>query len=171
MSPRSLLFISLLALIAPIPSTAQARVLRPPGDGWVWVPPTYRTVYERVWQEPVYQSVTETVWVTDQWGWRTVGSWEGGAWVERPVWTLICPAHYETRTRQVLISPGGWVYRARQELVSPGHWEWRGLVMPAPAPGPWPTPVPPVRPPPRPAGLEPFSPLWEWPDDSKPAGR
>jgi hypothetical protein len=141
---------------------------RPPGDGWVWVPPTYRTVYERVWQEPVYREVTEQAWVPDEYGWRTVDCWEDGTLVRRQVWTVVRPGYWTTVTRRELVSPGGWVYRARRELVTPGHWEWRGGVEPPP-PTPIPQPAPRPTPAPRPPGLEPFSPLWEWPDD-KPKG-
>jgi hypothetical protein len=147
------------------------RPPRPPGDGWVWIPPTYRTVYERVWQEPVYRTVTEQVWVPDEYGWRTVDCLENGVIVRRQVWTLIRPGRFETQTRTVLVSPGGWVDRARRELVTPGHWEWRGPVPPpppVPLPQPWPQPIPPrPAPSPRPPALEPFSPLWEWPDEKR----
>jgi hypothetical protein len=166
------------ALVAPVLSYAQSadarqrlqtmfpiprppRVPAPPGDFWVWVPPTYRTVYDRVWQPPGVQTVTETVWVPDRYGWRTVCYWEGGQYVQRQEWGVVSPAHWETRTRQVH-TPGQWVMVPRQELISGGHWEWRG---PTPAP-PAPTPTPqPRTPAPRPSGLEPFSPLWEWPDE------
>src|SRR4051794_7931786 len=63
----------------------------PPGDGYVWVPPTYhtvhrqiwvpptyQTVYGQVWCEPVYQTVTEQVWIPEQYGWRPTTTWEGG---------------------------------------------------------------------------------------------
>ena len=140
---------------------------RPPGDGWVWVPPTYRTVYERVWQEPVYRTVTEQVWVPDEYGWRTVDCLEDGVILRRQVWTLVRPGYFTTQTRTVLVSPGGWVDRARREMVTPGRWEWRGPVAP-PAPVPLPRPVPPpATPSPRPPGLEPFSPLWEWPEAAR----
>jgi hypothetical protein len=147
--------------IMPIP-----RPPRPPGDGWVWVPPVYRTVLERVWREPIYRTITEQVWVPDEYGWRDADCWEDGAYVRRQVWTLIRPGYYTTQTRRILISPGGWIERPRRELVTPGHWEQRGA--PTPPPIPWPQPQPPHTPTPRPPGLEPFSPLWEWPDD-KPA--
>lgn len=138
---------------------------RPPGDGWVWVPPTYRTVYERVWQEPVYRTITEQVWVPDEYGWREVDCLENGAIVRRQVWTVIRPGYFTTQTRQILISPGGWIDRPRRELITPGHWEWRGTPTPPPAPWPQPLPRPPHTPAPRPPGLEPFSPLWEWPEE------
>lgn len=137
----------------------------PPGDGWVWIPPTYKTVYDRVWTEPVYQTVSENIWVGDQYGWRTVCYWEDGQYVQRQEWVLISPGHYETRTRQVLISPGGWTWGPKLEVITPGHWEWRGTTPPPPQ-QPWPMPrTPTVRPP----ELQPFSPLWDWPADSKPA--
>lgn len=140
----------------------------PPGDGWVWIPPTFRTVYDRVWSEPVYQTVRETAWVPEEYGWRTACYWEGGQYVQRQEWTITSPAHYETRTHQVQVSPGGWSYVPRREMITPGHWEWRGTT-PPPPPQPWPvpTPTPPHTPTTRPPGLEPFSPLWDWPADSK----
>ena len=107
----------------PIPRPLPPVPPRPPGDGWVWVPPTYRTVYERVWQEPVYREVTEQAWVPDEYGWRTVECWEDGTLVRRQVWTVVRPGYGSTVTRRELVSPGGWVYRARRELVTPGHWE------------------------------------------------
>jgi hypothetical protein len=143
--------------IIPIPRPVPPR---PPGDGWVWVPPTYRTVYERVWQDPVYRTITEQVWVSDEYGWREVDCLENGVIVRRQVWTVIRPGYFTTQTRRVLISPGGWIDRARRELVTPGHWEWRGTPIPPPPPAPWPQPPPPHIPAPRPPGLEPFSPLW-----------
>jgi len=136
----------------------------PPGEGWVWVPPVYRTVYTRVWQAPVYQTITENVWVPDRYEWQTVCILEDGQYVERQVWVLV-PGHYETQTRRVMVSAGGWNLVPRQEMVSPGHWEWRGRPAPMP-PIPQPLPQPHVSNP-RPPGLEPFSPLWEWPADSK----
>jgi len=152
-------------MFMPIP-----RPPRPPGDGWVWVPPVYRTVVERVWRDPVYRTITEQVWIPDEYGWRDADCWEDGVYVRRQIWTLIRPGYYTTQTRQLLISPGGWTDRARRELVPPGHWEHPGT--PQPPPIPWPHPLPQPQPPhthtPRPPGLEPFSPLWEWPDD-KPA--
>ncbi|MDB5321667.1 MAG: hypothetical protein JWN40_3298 [Phycisphaerales bacterium] len=174
------IFVALIAILVPAVSFAQGRPpttsLRsamfpnprpphppfPPGDGWIWIPPTYRTVYERIWQPPTYQTVTETLWITDQYGWRTICTWEGGQYVQRQEWVLI-PAHYETRTRQILVSPGAWTWGPRQELVTPGHWERIGPIHP-PVPVPFPQPQPPTA---RPPGLEPFSPLWEWPADKK----
>jgi hypothetical protein len=173
-----IVFVALIAILIPAVSFAQNQPpttsLRsamfpnprpphplPPGDGWVWIPPTYRTVYERIWQPPTYQTVTETLWITDQYGWRTICTWEGGQYVQRQEWVLI-PAHYETRTRQILVSPGAWTWGPRQ-LVSPGHWERVGPIHPT-VPVPFPQPQPPTA---RPPGLEPFSPLWEWPADKK----
>ncbi len=126
----------------------------PPGDGWVWVPPVYRTVYGRIWREPVYQTITETVWVPDQYAWVTICTSENGQPVQRQQWVLI-PAHQETRTRQILVTSGGWTWGTHQELVTPGHWERIDVQLPQPQP--------PHTPAPRPPGLEPFSPLWEWP--------
>ena len=137
----------------------------PPGDGWVWVPPTYRTVYDRIWQPPTYQTITENVWISDQYRWQTICTWENGQPVQRQEWVLVS-AHYETRTRQIQVSPGGWTWGPRQELVTPGHWEHVGPIPPHPGPVPFPQPQP--QPPnTRPPGLEPFSPLWEWPADKK----
>lgn len=147
--------------------SAQRRLMpipgpRPPGPGWVWVPPVYRTVWERVWREGAYRPVNETVWVPDQYGWRTVCYWDGTQYVERQEWGVTVPAHYEMRSRQEWV-PGRWEWVERRELVTPGHWEWRGM-----GPSPRPDPVPPDhRPAPRPPGLEPFSPLWEWPQEKK----
>jgi hypothetical protein len=152
--------------LIPIPRPVPPMPPRPPGDGWVWVPPTYRIVYERVWQEAVYREVTEPVWVPDEYGWRTVECWEDGVSVHRQVWTVVRPGYWGTQTRRELVSPGGWVYRERRELVTPGHWEWRGGVE-GPVPVPLPQPMPPRTPAARPPGLEPFSPLWEWPEDKK----
>jgi hypothetical protein len=140
---------------------------RPPGDGWVWVPPVYRTVYERVWQEAVYETITEQVWVPEEYGWRTVDCWEDGVYVRRQAWTVVRPGYFTTQTRRVQVSPGGWVDRARRELVTPGHWERRGTPVPPPIPWPQPLPQPPHVPAPRPPGLEPFSPLWEWPEEKR----
>jgi hypothetical protein len=148
--------------LIPVPAP-RPPIPAPPGRGWVWVPPVYRTVYTRTWRPPVYQTVTENVWIPDRYDWQTVCTWENGQYVQREAWVLI-PGHFETQTRQVMISPGWWTLAPRQELVSPGHGEWRG---PAPMPPPVPQPTPPVTPAPRPPGLEPFSPLWEWPPDSK----
>lgn len=131
----------------------------PPGEGWVWVPPVYRTVSDWVWRDGHYQTVTQRVWVPDQYGWRTVCYWENGRWVQRQEWVLISPGHYETRTNRVWIE-GGWRWETRQELVTPGRWEWRGYTPP-------PVVIPQPRPSPRPPELAPFSPLWEWPEDSK----
>jgi hypothetical protein len=151
--------------IMPIPRPIPPR---PPGDGWVWVPPTYRTVYERVWQEPIYQTITEQVWVPEEYGWQTTDCWENGTYVRRQVWTIVRPGYFTAQTRRVLVSPGGWVQRARRELVTPGHWEWIGTPTPPPPPPiPWPQPQPPHVPAPRPPGLEPFSPLWEWPAENR----
>ena len=145
-------------IAAPFPR----RLPPPPGDGWVWIPPTYRTVYGRVWTEPVYQTVTETVWAPEQYGWRTVCYWENGQYVQRQEWVLISPGHFERRSHQVMISPGGWTWGPRLEVVTPGHWEWRGTTPPPPPVAPTP-----FTPAPRPPGLEPFSPLWEWPAGSE----
>jgi hypothetical protein len=168
---RNAAVVALLALLLLLPEFSQAQNLQrsgfiavprrpipaPPGDGWVWVPPVYRTVYGRIWREPVYQTVTENVWISDQYVWRTICTWENGQPVERQAWVLI-PAHQETRTRQILVTPGGWTWGSHQELVTPGHWERIGV-----GPVPPPQPQPPHTPAPRPPGLEPFSPLWEWP--------
>jgi len=179
---------AMMPLPRPIPA--------PPGPGWVWIPPVYRTVvrevwvppttrtvYDRVWTGPVYQTVTDRVWVPDQYGWRKVTVFENGQSVERYEWVLTAPGHHETCTRQVLVSSGGWSYvprqeeitpghyerRAVQEMVTPGHWEYRGpgpVPMPPLPPLPGLPPVPPVTGG-RPPGLEPFSPLWDWPADTK----
>jgi hypothetical protein len=182
---RNLFLVALAATLAPTMSLAQDQqtsdasvkmyilphprpIPAPPGDGWVWIPPTYRTIYDRVWTQPVYRTVTETVWIPDQFGWRTTCYWENGQYVQREEWTLLTPAHAETRTHQIQISPSGWTWVTRQEVVTPGHWEWRGTTPPPPPqPQPWPQPMPPHGPTTRPPGLEPFSPLWEWPADSK----
>jgi hypothetical protein len=172
-------FVALIAIVLPTVAFAQSAPLTglqrsqmfpnprpphpiPPGDGWVWVPPTYRTVYDRIWLPPTYQTITQDVWVPDRYDWRTICTWEGGQYVQRQEWVLI-PGHYETQTRQILISPGRWTWGPRQELVTPGHWERIGP-MPHPEPVPFPRPQPPTG---RPPGLEPFSPLWEWPTDKK----
>lgn len=135
----------------------------PPGEYWVWVPPTYHTVYPRIWQPPSIRTVTETVWIPDRTGWRTVCYWDNGQYVQRQEWGVLVPGHFETRTRDVE-TPGQWVTVPRRELIAPGHWEWRGPGLP---PGP---PGPPTSPPVssgRPPGLEPFSPLWEWPEEKR----
>ena len=182
MIAKLIIAIALSSFLLPISSQAQdasqrssliaippRRLPPPPGEGWVWVPPTYRTVYDRVWSEAVYQTITENVWVPDQYGWRTVYCWEDGHYVQHQEWVLITPGHYDTCMRRILVSPGGWSYVPRQELLTPGHWEWRGPTPPPPPFPPHPAPVPPPFPPStRPPELQPFSPLWEWPADSKP---
>jgi len=145
-------------MFMPIP-----RPPHPPGDGWIWVPPTYRTVYDRIWQPPAYQTITENVWISDQYRWLTICTSEDGLPVQRQEWVLI-PGHYETRTHQIQTSPGGWTWGPRRELVTPGHWEYVRPIPPHPVPAPFPAPQPPTT---RPPGLEPFSPLWEWPADKK----
>jgi hypothetical protein len=137
----------------------------PPGDGWIWIPPTYRTVYQRVWQPPVYQTVNQSVWIPDRYEWITICPGDVGLDVQNGQWVLI-PGHYEIQTMNVEVSPGRWTYVARQQLITPGHWEHRGVI-PGPPPMPLPLPQPPHVPGPRSPGLEPFSPLWEWPADSK----
>jgi len=131
-----------------------------PGDGWVWIAPTYRTVYERVYQEGHYQLTHERIWVPEQCGWRTICVWESGQWVERKEWVVITPGYWSNQPRQIWV-PGGWTMRARTIEVSPGRWEWRG---PGIEPGPMPLPTPRPDPTTRPPELKPFSPLWEWPD-------
>jgi hypothetical protein len=174
-------FVALIAMLIPTVASAQGgsvtglqpaqmfpnphssrRIMPPPGDdGWVWVPPTYRTVYDRIWQPPTYQTVTENIWISDQYRWLTICTSEDGQPIQRQEWVLV-PAHYEARTRQIQVSPGGWTWGPRQELVTPGHWERVGPIPPHPVP--FPQPQPPTS---RPPGLEPFSPLWEWPPDKK----
>jgi hypothetical protein len=177
-----IVFVALIAMLLPTVASAQASsaaglqraqmfpnprpprpIPAPPGDGWVWVPPVYRTVYDRIWQPPTYQTITENVWISDQYRWQTICTWEDGQPVQRQEWVLV-PAHYETRTRQIQTSPGGWTWGPRQELVTRGHWEYVGPIPPHPVPPPFPQPQPPTT---RPPGLEPFSPLWEWPADKK----
>lgn len=180
---RKLLFIALLALLAvSAPARVHAQVATqkssldarfipippsrpihpPPGDGWIWVEGYWQTVYQRTWQPPTYETISENVWVPEQYGWQTVCRWENGQYVQRQEWVLF-PGHYEVRTRQVVVSPGGWIWTSKQVWV-PGHWERVG---PVPVPTPPPPPMPPPQPPTaRPPGLEPFSPLWDWPADS-----
>src|SRR5688500_10790819 len=55
----------------------------------VWVPPVYRTVYDRVWEAPVYRTMTERVWVPDVWGWQAAWCWENGAWVQRQQYVVV----------------------------------------------------------------------------------
>jgi hypothetical protein len=178
--PVKAVFVALIAMLIPSVASAQSGpavasqraqmfpnprrpIPAPPGDGWVWVPPTYRAIYDRIWQPPTYQTITENVWISDQYRWLTICTSEDGLPVQRQEWVLI-PAHYETRARQIQVSPGGWIWGPRQELVTPGHWEHVGPLPPHPMPVPFPQPQPPTS---RPPGLEPFSPLWEWPADKK----
>jgi len=178
--PSAALF-SLVALLAPALASAQeittAQRMQgmfliprpprmpppPPGEHWVWVPPTYETVYDRIWQPPSIRTITETIWIPDRMGWRTICYWDNGQYVQRQEWGVLTPGHFETRTRDVE-TPGQWVTVPRRTLITPGHWEWRG---PGRPPG---LPLPPTNPPSstgRPPGLEPFSPLWEWPEEKR----
>ena len=146
----------------PIPIPLPEPVPPWPGQGWVWVPPTYQTVHERVWQEGHFQTTYERVWVPETAGWRTVRYWEGAQWVERQEWVVITPGHWSQAPRQVWV-PGRWTTQARTIQVTPGRWVWHGHGNPPPVVRP-----PVVQPPTgRPPELAPFSPLWEWPADSK----
>jgi hypothetical protein len=78
---------------------------------------------------------------------------------------MISPGGWTYGPRQEVLTPGHYEYREVRELVTPGHWEWAG-----PTPRPEPMPIPRPFPPPtggRPPGLEPFTPLWDWPADTK----
>jgi hypothetical protein len=116
----------------------------PPGYYYRWVPPVYRTVYDRVWVEETTQRIC-------QWMEIAPGRWER-------VWTTTTiPAHWETTARRL--------------LVSDGYWQ---LVQIAPPPQPIPLPYPVYRNPPTVGvdgyaqhggeDLRKFSPLSEWPD-------
>ncbi|HSI33837.1 MAG: hypothetical protein ACAI43_26815 [Phycisphaerae bacterium] len=146
----------------PIPVPLPEPVPPWPGNGWVWVPPTYQTVHERIWQEGHFEITYERAWVPETAGWRTVRYWDGGQWVERQEWVVITPGYWSSTPRQVWV-PGRWTTQARTIQVTQGRWEWRGPGNPPPVVQP-----PIVQPPTgRPPELEPFSPLWEWPADSK----
>jgi hypothetical protein len=148
----------LLALLATAASPAAAMIApappAPPGWAYRWVPPTYRTVFDRLW---IPQQCTPVV-----------------DWVE------ISPGHFVQTWRNVL-TPGHWQTTTRRELLDPGHWE---LVALAPPPRFRPLPVEPIPMPlPRPVVLAPtgtvpvegyssgpgedlsaFSGLREWPE-------
>jgi hypothetical protein len=140
------------ALVAPRPPGGGpvGRPTPPPGWTYQWVPPAYRTVYDRTW-------VADQVrWVTD--------------------WVQVSPGRYEQVWRQV-VTPGHWETTTRQVLVSNGYWQLVRVDLPRPGPfppGPW--NQPPVMWPSSPGtvGVEgygaretedlgKFSPLREWP--------
>ncbi len=140
-------------------------IIGPPGPGWVWVPPVYETVYDRVWVEAQVERLADQVWVPAVYGYRPV--YDSWGHVINYEYVVICGGYYETRWRDVVV-PAHWQTVTRQVLVREGHWERIG---PIPPPEPVirvPVGVPTVgvdgyKTPTGNEGKGPFTPLWEWP--------
>ena len=143
-------------------------IIGPPGPGWIWVPPVYDTVYDRVWVEARVERVAEQVWVPATYGYQPL--YDGTGHLVRYDYVVVCGGYYETHWRDI-VRPGHWETVTRQVLVREGHWE---RLMPAPVPY---VPPPVIE---RPIGVPsvgvdgyksptgdegkgPFTPLREWP--------
>lgn len=149
----------------------------PPGPGWVWVPPEYKTVVERVWVPARTERVPERVWIEAVWDYRPIYDACGN--FIKYGYVMVSPGRWETHWKTVTI-PAHWETRSRQVLVRAGYWKWVG-VTPPPPPVPLPVPVDPpvIQEPvgtpgvpsvgvegydtPKPEKPSPFTPLEEWP--------
>lgn len=103
----------------------------------VWVPPVYRTVYDRVWVEPEYRTVSERVWHEPIVRTECERVWVPARYEERWVTKVdhrgdrvrvgerVCvePGHYEERKREVVVRAGTWEIVDRRELVCEGRWK------------------------------------------------